>query len=264
MAESGALFARKGLVTGLSLIVFTDEVGPKLISSTDADMMDRENLSFQFNLAHRLVLICGIGDTIVELEKLHGPVEIPEMQPTQVVWIFPLLAKDDASIDDRIRRKGRLILFAIHSHASHQKRLRPFEAGMEMSLRRSVEKLRDPQTAQFSMGMIRQPEDAAQLLSAFYKDLTALLDLRLERERIGRNLFHLGTIKNLPEDLQQLAQIMINYPEDVMVSEIESQVDFDKKTLIRLLEKMEMMGYIRLTPKGDDSCISAIEINDEV
>jgi len=247
------------LLAGLSLIVFTDELGPKLVWSTVSGLMASETVGFRFNIAHRLVLVCGIGDTIVELEKLHGPVEIPEMEPTQVVWIFPIMVRDNQTIDTRIMRKGRLVIFVIHSQATHQKRLKNLEYAMETGFRNLVEILRDDKADQFTMDKIRAEHEILKLLTSFQEDLTRLLNLRMERERIGKNLFNLGTIRNLPGELQSLAKLLIRYPDGVVVSRIKSESEIDEDALDELIEQMELMGYIIVAPEGDDHRISIVQ-----
>ncbi len=244
------------LVTGLSLIVFTDEFGPTLINSTDPNLMVQDKVGFRFNLAHRLVLVCGIGDTVVELEKLHGPVEIPEMKPTQNVWVLPFLAHDSETIDARIKQKGRLTLFAVHSLASDKKELKKLEKVMQLSLRKSINLLRDTKTNNLTMDKLRSNDMVSKILSNFHQELDAILALRQERERIGKNLFNLGTLKNLPTDMQNLAKVIIHHPDGITISDIKKIGKFEDELLIPLVEKMERMGYLDIKFLENNKSIS--------
>lgn len=233
------------LVIGVSLVVFTDEFGPYLSASTLADFSTEDNMRMSLNFAHKVTLVCSMGDRVGELGKLHGPVDIDMMKPSQECFAYPLLLKEEESIDTRILTHGRLCVLTIHYLAEKRDVIRALERVIETTMHEIThEMLFDKNINQKSMSLIRLDEQKSELLERLDKELRETVKLMKMREDFGLSIFNLGTLRSLPQPFQPVAYELIFNPDGTTLDRLLEKVDLDEENVRQILRTLTKMQYV--------------------
>ncbi|MHA2233055.1 MAG: hypothetical protein ACXAB4_11265 [Candidatus Hodarchaeales archaeon] len=233
------------LIIGVSLVVFTDEFGPYLSASTLADFSTEDNMRMSLNFAHKVTLVCSMGDKVGELEKLHGPVDIDMMKPLQECFAYPLLLREEESIDTRILTHGRLSVLTIHYLAEQREAMRALERAIETTMHEIThEMLFDKNINQMTMRFIREDEQKSGLLERIDKELRETLKLMKMREDFGLSIFNLGTLRSLPQPFQPVAYELIFNPEGTTINRLLEKVDLDEENVRQILQTLTKMQYV--------------------
>ncbi|MFX0117166.1 MAG: hypothetical protein ACFFB3_21655 [Candidatus Hodarchaeota archaeon] len=233
------------LVIGLSLVIFTDEFGPYLSASTISEFSTEDNMRMSLNFAHKVTLICSMGDQVGELGKLHGPVDIDLLKPLQECFAYPILLKENQSIDTRILSHGRLSVLTIHYFAEKREAMRAFEKAIETTLAEVTnEMLVDKNLNEMTMDLIRTDDQKRDLLQKIREELEETLNFMKMREEIGLSIFNLGTLRSLPEEFQPVAYELILNPEGTTIDRILEKVNLDEEDVRRALRTLTKMQYI--------------------
>ncbi|MFW9914095.1 MAG: hypothetical protein ACFFGZ_00670 [Candidatus Thorarchaeota archaeon] len=248
------------LVVGVSLVLFTDEFGPYLSASTLSEFKDEENIRMSLNFAHKVTLVCSMGDKVGELEKLHGPVDIDLLKPLQECFAYPILLKDDQSIDSRIINHGRLSVLTVHYLEDNRDTLRAMEAPIEATLGEIThELLFSDQVGQMTMDLLRSDAQKQNLLQRIRSELGETVALLRMRKEIGISIFNLGTIKNLPEeDMQKVAYELIYHPEGTTLQQLVETIGLDEEKIRKVLHTLLRMQYIESLKSEHETIFKAI------
>ncbi len=236
-------------IIGVSLVVFTDEFGPYLSASTMPEFRDEANVRISLNFAHKVTLVCSMGDKVGELEKIHGPVDIDLLEdPIQECFAYPILLKDDHSIDSRILAHGRLVVVTVHYMEDNRKVLRPYESKIETTLKEMIYyHLYDESINRLSMEKMRTDEEKTQLLNNTIKALHETIELLKEREKFGVTIFNLSTIRLLPEDHQPIAYELIMNPDGTTVEQIIKKIrNLKEENVRKVLRTLVKMDYVEV------------------
>ncbi|MHA2272262.1 MAG: hypothetical protein ACXACI_10390 [Candidatus Hodarchaeales archaeon] len=234
------------LIVGVSLVLFTDEFGPYLSASTLSEFKDEENIRMSLNFAHKVTLVCSMGDKVGELGKLHGPVDIDLLKPLQECFAYPILLKDDQSIDSRIITHGRLSVLTVHYLEGNRHILRAMENPIEATLGEIThELLFSDQIGQMTMDLLRSDAQKQNLLQRIRSELEEAVALMRMRREIGISIFNLGTIKNLPEEnMQKVAYELILHPEGATLPELVEKTELEEENIRKVLQTLIKMQYI--------------------
>lgn len=234
------------LVIGVSLVLFTDEFGPYLSASTVSEFKDEENIRMSLNFAHKVTLVCSMGDKVGELEKIHGPVHIDLLKPLQECFAYPILLKDDQSIDSRIIAHGRLSVLTVHYLEENRDILRAMENPIEATLGDVThELLFSEQIGQMTMDLLRSDVQKQNLLQRIRSELVETVTLIRMRKEIGISIFNLGTIRNLPkENMQKVAYELILHPEGATLLQLVEKTELDEGNIRKILQTLLRMQYI--------------------
>ncbi|MFX0094739.1 MAG: hypothetical protein ACFFBD_23585 [Candidatus Hodarchaeota archaeon] len=220
----------------ISLLVFSDQ-GIEFIASTDP------NLTIGSMEAMQIFSSVTFGDHWGSIRLLQGPIK---STASEHYFVFPFNLNDQQTDDPRIRKFGHLSIFLLQVKKD-SRCLEIFSKRRENMNNKLTDLVSRTTKKDYPYTMINNINICRELRTC----LISFLNLCVKALDWGDSLYNIGTVFQLPPEMQIIAKSLIEKPRSL--EELKNLHPELQEKLLDILNDMKDIGYIKKTPLGEYS-----------
>ncbi|MFX0061022.1 MAG: hypothetical protein ACFFC7_02470 [Candidatus Hermodarchaeota archaeon] len=168
---------------------------------------------------------------------LQGPIKTTELEH---IYVYPFNLKDPQSNDIRIRKFGRLSIFLLHVRKDTE------EAELFSKQKETInDKLTDLISEITISDYCYTVINSAKVCEHIKNNLAHFLSLRAKASHWGASLYNIGTIFQLPENMQVIAKTLMQ--KERSLEELKKIHPELQEKLVGILNDMIDLGYVHKT-----------------
>lgn len=250
--------ARTDLILDISFVVALEQIGPVLRGTTSQNITkSKAEAKVVLYLTQRVVFALGIGNQQVKFDRLHGPIELIDLEVDQEVLLAPIKFSDPNSPDPRIQNFGRDVIVCIHYKKENRSLLQRHQEVLFDTTLRLIEELAPEKQYIF----LDNEEKVTSACITLRDRLNRFINRRVEGEDIGGSLFNLATLRQLGGNRQRVGSYLMNNLGGVERTQIYQIMEpyASVAEVDAILEELEEMGLaekvthnseLKYKPKG--------------
>ena len=229
----------------ICIVANLQSTGPLYIGDTEEGLFDTISGSM---LAARLIITAGMGNSTSPVNKLHGPVPIPELENnSEYVCYFYITEMEQQPLPDNSFSNGKgSYITCIITPEGERVSINMYERMIESTLQKYIADIDFPSTitGQISSELLF---DIKQRLRDVKNQIQQYFDLSPLFE--ATSLFDIGLLGSLPENLARLAKFLILHPKGITLTEIEDKESLETFRLANLVDMENRTGITWIIPK---------------
>ena len=240
------------MILDISIIVAIEQIGPILRGSTSQELLGiKSEAKVILYFTQRVVFALGIGNQQVEFGRIHGPIELINLETPQETFILPLKFNDPKSADTRVQKFGKDVITCLQF--KNENRL--FLQGLQEPLLNKAIEIIHNFAPDLQYHFVASEKSITELASILKEKLNNFLKLRKESSEIGKNLHHLGTLRRLNNPRRIIGSIFIESGTKILTEEeisLKAGEKLNIKEIKNILQELIDMGYISQINANED------------
>ncbi len=235
------------LIYDITLVFSHHALGPFYCSSSREDLFDIVSREM---FASRIILTAGIGENLLPPRKLHGPLDTIEVKSVRLqTYIYPIPIQLDLA-QQGIGSITRVLLFCIQFLEERRPLLSQYEEFIQEVFEHITQYIEFDSL--FSTTDICQTEATA-ILRQIRDELDKRLSWKIKGAEMGESLYDLGVVKQLPNELQDVAVALLKFPQGIFLGKLSTLLELSIDQLWDRVRTLELLGFVKIQSKAHSS-----------